>query len=73
MMAPLSICQRLRPLPGGLSIVDCFAAFRAAVEGSLALGASGKSEPISLIAMTQPINSDALQPSRQDHRDVETC
>jgi hypothetical protein len=51
MMVPLSIWQTSTALPGGLNIVDCFAARRADVEGLWALGASGKSEPVSLIAM----------------------
>lgn len=50
MMAPLCIWQTPTALPGGLNIVDCFAAFQADVEGLWAL-ASGKSEPVSLIAM----------------------
>ncbi len=51
MMAPLRIWPTPIALPGGLNIVDCFAAFREDVEGLWALGASGKSEPVSLIAM----------------------
>ena len=50
MMAPLSIWPTPTALPGGLNIVDCFAAFRADVEGMWDLGASGKRKTISLIA-----------------------
>jgi len=51
MMAPLNIGPTPKALPGGLHLVDCFARFRADVEGLWALGASGEREPVSLIAM----------------------
>jgi hypothetical protein len=64
MMAPLSIWQTPTARPGGLNIVGCFAAFRADVEGLWALLASGKSEPVSLIAMnlnrTAPMHYSTL-------------